>query len=215
MARIFVNPAIKKALCREAGADRAWLVEGPADLRAQLPLPHPPRLPARRGGLRRPGAAAAGDGCGAELDGWFTDAMLHPKPGGKPRPPMTMAQLPAECRQVLVAQVGATEAPSRRDVGARLCGVALGDAAVRFAREAVGPGQEQARDDEDEVDADVPARSRSDMLPTFMNAFRSWIAEIATIDDMSFSLSPVKSILPIHSGQSLCLLASMRETKFS
>jgi penicillin-insensitive murein endopeptidase len=28
--------------------------------------------------------------------------MLHPRPG-KPRPPMTMAQLPSECRQVLVA----------------------------------------------------------------------------------------------------------------
>ena len=25
MARIFVNPAIKRALCRDAGADRAWL----------------------------------------------------------------------------------------------------------------------------------------------------------------------------------------------
>ena len=25
VARIFVNPAIKRALCREAGADRAWL----------------------------------------------------------------------------------------------------------------------------------------------------------------------------------------------
>jgi penicillin-insensitive murein endopeptidase len=29
--------------------------------------------------------------------------MLFPKPG-KPRPPMTMAQLPAECRRVLTAQ---------------------------------------------------------------------------------------------------------------
>ena len=44
----------------------------------------------------------AGDGCGPELDHWFTKAMLFPKPG-KPRPPMTMAQLPAECRRVLVA----------------------------------------------------------------------------------------------------------------
>jgi penicillin-insensitive murein endopeptidase len=28
--------------------------------------------------------------------------MLHPRPG-KPRPPMTLAQLPDECRRVLVA----------------------------------------------------------------------------------------------------------------
>ena len=48
-----------------------------------------------------------------------------------------------------------------------------------------------------------------------MKAFSSWIAEIATIDDMSFSFSPVKSILLIQSGQSLCSVASILETKFS
>jgi penicillin-insensitive murein DD-endopeptidase len=103
VARIFVNPAIKKALCREAGNDRSWLSKvrpmfghnyhfhirlacprGEEDCSDQDPPP-------------------GGDGCGPELDGWFTNAMLFPKPG-KPRPPMTMAQLPAECRRVLVAQ---------------------------------------------------------------------------------------------------------------
>src|SRR4051812_26855503 len=34
-------------------------------------------------------------------------------------------------------------------------------------------------------------------------------------DDMSFNFRPVKSILPIHSGQSLCVLSSILETKFS
>src|SRR3954447_1199384 len=38
---------------------------------------------------------------------------------------------------------------------------------------------------------------------------------MATIDDMSFNFRPVKSILPIHSGQSLCVLSSILETKFS
>jgi penicillin-insensitive murein endopeptidase len=101
--RIFVNAAIKKALCREAGSDRGWLTKvrpiwghnyhfhirlacprGEADCADQDPPP-------------------SGDGCGAELDRWFTKAMLFPKPG-KPRPPLTLAQLPAECRRVLVAQ---------------------------------------------------------------------------------------------------------------
>ena len=64
VARIFVNPAIKKALCREAGADRGWLTKVQADLGPQLPFPHPPRLPGRRGRLlairtRRPAATAA------------------------------------------------------------------------------------------------------------------------------------------------------------
>ena len=47
---------------------------------------------------------AAGDGCGKELDWWFSDAVLHPKPPKvppKPKPPMTLAQLPDACRQIV------------------------------------------------------------------------------------------------------------------
>lgn len=104
--RIFVHPAIKKALCEGAGGDRTFLhkvrpywghhyhmhirlvcPKGSANCEAQPALP-------------------AGDGCGKELDDWF--ALLkrpaHPdaKPA-KPKPPLTMAQLPAECRVVLEA----------------------------------------------------------------------------------------------------------------
>ena len=46
----------------------------------------------------------SGDGCGKELDEWFTDAVLHPKPPKvppKPRPPLTLAQLPDACRQIV------------------------------------------------------------------------------------------------------------------
>jgi penicillin-insensitive murein endopeptidase len=51
-----------------------------------------------------------GDGCD-ELAYWFSDAVLHPKPPKeppKPTPPVTLAQLPAACRQVL-------NAPDARD----------------------------------------------------------------------------------------------------
>lgn len=101
VARIFVNPAIKKALCREAGEDRAWL-------RKVRPMwGHNYHFHIR---LACPAGDACadqdpppgGDGCGAELTRWFTPAMLHPKPG-KPRPPLTLAQLPEECRRVLAA----------------------------------------------------------------------------------------------------------------
>jgi penicillin-insensitive murein endopeptidase len=47
-----------------------------------------------------------GDGCGKELDWWFSDAVLHPKPPPepeKPPPPTRMADLPPFCRQVLAA----------------------------------------------------------------------------------------------------------------
>ncbi len=104
--RIFVNAAIKKALCRAAGPNRAWLSkvrpmyghdyhfhvrmvcpQGSDECRPQEPPP-------------------GGDGCGKEMDFWFTDAVLHPKPPKvppKPRPPLTMANLPAACMQVLKA----------------------------------------------------------------------------------------------------------------
>jgi len=70
--RIFVNPAIKRALCRDAGTDRSWLERvrpwwghnyhfhvrlacprGEPECHSQEPPP-------------------SGDGCGADLDWWFT-----------------------------------------------------------------------------------------------------------------------------------------------
>ena len=104
--RIFVNPAIKKAICREATGDRWWLNKvrpmwghnyhfhvriacpaGDATCQAQDPVP-------------------PGDGCDASLAWWFKEEVLHPRlnPNAKPKPPMTMAQLPPACRQVLVAK---------------------------------------------------------------------------------------------------------------
>jgi len=105
VARIFVNAAIKKALCRDAGSDRHWLdkvrpwwghdyhfhvrIVCPSDSPDCKPQPQPP----------------ADDGCGHELDEWFTDAVLHPRPSppSKPKPGLRMADLPAACRQVLLA----------------------------------------------------------------------------------------------------------------
>ena len=47
------------------------------------------------------------EGCSADdLAYWFSDAVLHPKPPKvppKPKPPITLEQLPADCRQVLAA----------------------------------------------------------------------------------------------------------------
>ena len=104
--RILVNAAIKKAVCREARGDRRWLSKirpfwghnyhfhvrvtcppGDAGCNAQDP---PPR----------------DEGCDTSLDWWFTDAVLNPKPNPnwKPKPPMTLAQLPAECRVVVKAK---------------------------------------------------------------------------------------------------------------
>jgi penicillin-insensitive murein endopeptidase len=103
VARLFVNPAIKKALCREAGADRGWLSKvRPTwghNYHFHIRLACPAGDPACTDQDPPPG----GDGCGEDLARWFTPDMLFPKPG-KPRPPLTMAQLPGECRRVLSAE---------------------------------------------------------------------------------------------------------------
>ena len=55
----------------------------------------------------------------------------------------------------------------------------------------------------------------SNTVSMFMNAFSTWIAEIATIDASSFCYSPPKLTLVIQSGQSGWPPGSIFETKFS
>jgi penicillin-insensitive murein DD-endopeptidase len=104
--RIFINAAIKKAMCRDAGGDRAWLdkvrpIYG-HDYHFHIRLACPPGETA----CEHQAAVPATDGCGKELDYWLSDAVLHPRPPKtppKPRPPLTLGDLPAPCRQVLGA----------------------------------------------------------------------------------------------------------------
>jgi len=105
--RIFVNPAIKKALCRDARGDRSWLSKirpwWGHDYHFHIRM----RCPA--GSLECEGQQPPSDdeGCKeSDLAFWFKDSVLHPKPPPTPpvpRPPMTLAQMPAACRQVLNA----------------------------------------------------------------------------------------------------------------
>ena len=78
VTRIFVNPAIKKAMCREAGSDGSWLakvrpwwghdehfhirIACPSDSTECKPQPPP----------------ASADGCGQEVDSWLKKTVLHP-----------------------------------------------------------------------------------------------------------------------------------------
>ena len=104
--RIFANAAIKKALCREAGSDRAWLHKVRPywghDYHFHVRLACPSDSPECK--IQAP-IPSAGDGCN-ELDWWFRDSVLHPKPSptpAKPRTPMTLAALPPACRDVVMA----------------------------------------------------------------------------------------------------------------
>ena len=104
--RIFVNAAIKKAICREAGSDRAWLDKVRAYWGHDYHMHVRIHCPAGSTECEKQPPVPAGDGCGKDLDYWFQWSVLHPLPSlipPKPKPPLTMADLPAACRQVLVA----------------------------------------------------------------------------------------------------------------
>jgi len=100
--RILVNAAIKKALCREAGAERAWLSKvrpwyGHAEhFHVQIACPE------NSAECKPPSPPPPGDGCGHELDFWFKESTLHPPPS-KPKPALTLADLPPACRQIVKA----------------------------------------------------------------------------------------------------------------
>jgi penicillin-insensitive murein endopeptidase len=100
VARIFVNPAIKRALCRETGGDRGWLrrIRPWWGHNYHFHL----RLECQRGDNDCQGQAPppAGDGCGAELDWWFTPEARHPKPG-PPARPLRVADLPPACQAMV------------------------------------------------------------------------------------------------------------------
>jgi penicillin-insensitive murein endopeptidase len=104
--RIFVNAAIKKALCRDAGNDRGWLQKVRPMWGHNYHFHIRIRCPADNPDCRAQEPPVAGEGCGADLDWWFRDAILNPPPPKeppKPKPPLKMADLPPACRQVLLA----------------------------------------------------------------------------------------------------------------
>ena len=112
VARIFVHPTIKKALCKFAGKDRKWLrkirpwyghhYHFHVRLKCQSP----------KGKCKNQAPPSPGDGCGKNLSWWLSDAPYRrkkppkrkPKIKYKPKPPLTLAGLPAACKTVLYAK---------------------------------------------------------------------------------------------------------------
>jgi penicillin-insensitive murein endopeptidase len=103
VVRIFVAPGIKRALCESRWDDRSFLTKlrpwyghddhfhvrlacPPGDTQCVDQAPVPP-----------------GDGCGKELDYWFTDIPYKPS-ANPPPPPLRLADLPRACQAVLGAK---------------------------------------------------------------------------------------------------------------
>jgi penicillin-insensitive murein endopeptidase len=103
--RIFVNAAIKKALCREAKDDRAWLNKVRPMYGHDYHFHIRIKCPADSAGCKPQDPIPPGDGCG-DLQDWFKESVIHPKPPTGPveeRKGPTLAQLPAACRGVVTA----------------------------------------------------------------------------------------------------------------
>jgi len=98
--RIFVNAAIKKALC-ETHKGEAWMTKVRPYWGHNYHFHIRIKCPAGEAACEPQEPIPSGDGCDKSLAWWFTDEALHPAPA-KPRPPLTMAQLPPECRTVVL-----------------------------------------------------------------------------------------------------------------
>lgn len=105
--RIFVSPVIKRALCQRSpvGA-RDWLRKvrpwtgHSAHMHVRL------ACPSGSGDCKAQDQPPEGDGCGAELQSWFDDRSWMQESTGTyvPKKPLTLDQLPDECRSVLAGQ---------------------------------------------------------------------------------------------------------------
>jgi penicillin-insensitive murein endopeptidase len=130
VARIFVHPAIKKALCEMAGKDRAWLGKVRPWWNHYYHFHIRLTCPPGAEGCENQKPASGDDGCGTELANWFKMlrqaeiASNHPPvPGAKPpskKPPLGVGDLPTECRTVLNMKPGAPEIASDGTVPAAL-----------------------------------------------------------------------------------------------
>lgn len=112
--RIFVHPPIKRALCQFAARDGGpdgWLAKVRPYYGHTFHFHIRMRCPSGSDNCRDqpPARPKDGTGCGEELAYWYSDKLWgKPLPPGSPPPkpakpprPMTLAQLPAECRAVL------------------------------------------------------------------------------------------------------------------
>jgi penicillin-insensitive murein endopeptidase len=100
--RIFVNPAIKKAICNQATGNRSWLSKVRPEhghnyhIHVRLFCPKESHLCSGQD------PTPTDEGCDGSLDWWFQEHVLHPKPPRKPykAQPMTVADLPEPCRSI-------------------------------------------------------------------------------------------------------------------
>jgi penicillin-insensitive murein endopeptidase len=106
VARIFVHPAIKKAICDAAGQDRTWLRVIRPWWQHNYHFHVRLSCPADEKECVNQTPAAADDGCGQELDDWFKkmrEAKTKPKLPAPPPKPFLVSALPKACQDLAAA----------------------------------------------------------------------------------------------------------------
>lgn len=156
VARIFVHPAIKKALCEAAGTDRGWLSKVRPwwghNYHFHVRLSCPPGTE----GCVDQADTGGEDGCGKELETWLKrlKTPIIPKVPPVIKRPMTMAELPAECSKLVGYEpppvpIG-PPLPDKRPDGAVAASApaatqAIPPAADKAAKPAAAPAKKQTR----------------------------------------------------------------------
>lgn len=109
VARIFVNPAIKKALCREATGDRDWLSKVRPMWGHNYHFHIRIACPDGDSACVDQDPPPGGDGCGKELSDWLAQqhkAYFGPKPpvsiDKKPPKPLPLSAMPEACQQIVL-----------------------------------------------------------------------------------------------------------------
>jgi penicillin-insensitive murein endopeptidase len=111
--RIFVHPAIKKALCLAAGTDRKWLGKVRPYYGHYYHFHVRMKCPPDFGGCTPQPPPTGDDGCGKEVDQWLAKVVPSKTPVVPPPPvtasqkppqlPIMLAELPKECQALLKA----------------------------------------------------------------------------------------------------------------
>lgn len=111
VARIFVFPGAKVQMCKDETGDRSWLRKVRPWYGHHYHFHVRLACPSGTSGCVNQDPPPAGDGC-AEAQGWV-DRILNPPPpkprdpnapAPKPKAPITLADLPAQCTDVLRSQ---------------------------------------------------------------------------------------------------------------
>jgi penicillin-insensitive murein endopeptidase len=120
VSRIFVHPAIKKALCTDAPKDdREWLSKVRPWWGHHYHFHVRLACPSGSAGCVNQPKAGPVDGCGKEVDNWLKKMRKRPTPTPapqaapkkplKPRRQMTLADMPADCQSMVASHVTAAD----------------------------------------------------------------------------------------------------------